>query len=33
LFARLLAPARVERVEHLLAGARRCSYLVKPADH
>jgi predicted ArsR family transcriptional regulator len=33
LFARLLAPARVERVEHLLAGARRCSYLVMPADH
>jgi predicted ArsR family transcriptional regulator len=33
LFARLLAPARVERAEHLLAGSRRCSYLVVPADH
>jgi predicted ArsR family transcriptional regulator len=30
LFARLLAPARVERSEHLLAGSRRCSYLVVP---
>jgi predicted ArsR family transcriptional regulator len=32
LFARLLAPARVERVEHVLAGSRRCSYLVTPLD-
>lgn len=32
LFARLLAPAQVERSEHLLAGARRCSYLVVPAN-
>jgi predicted ArsR family transcriptional regulator len=32
LFARLLAPARVERAEHLLAGSRRCTYLVTPAD-
>ena len=32
LFARLLAPARVERMEHVLAGARRCSYLVIPLD-
>jgi predicted ArsR family transcriptional regulator len=24
----LLAPARVERVEHLLAGARRCAYRI-----
>jgi predicted ArsR family transcriptional regulator len=31
LFARLLAPARVERSEHLLAGCRRCCYLVAPA--
>jgi predicted ArsR family transcriptional regulator len=30
LFARLLAPAQVERTEHLLAGCRRCSYLVVP---
>ena len=30
LFARLLAPARVERVEHALAGSRRCCYLVTP---
>ncbi len=28
LFAMLLAPAHVERVEHLLAGARRCVYRV-----
>jgi predicted ArsR family transcriptional regulator len=28
LFEMLLAPARVERVEHLLAGARRCAYRV-----
>jgi predicted ArsR family transcriptional regulator len=33
LFARLLAPARVERSEHLLAGCRRCCYLVVPARH
>ena len=33
LFARLLAPARVERTEHVLAGSRRCSYLVVPVDH
>lgn len=32
LFAELLAPARVERCEHLLAGCRRCCYLVVPAD-
>ena len=32
LFARLLAPARVERLEHLLAGGRRCCYLVVPAE-
>jgi predicted ArsR family transcriptional regulator len=31
LFARLLAPAHVERSEHLLAGCRRCCYLVVPA--
>jgi predicted ArsR family transcriptional regulator len=31
LFARLLAPAQVERSEHLLAGGRRCCYLVVPA--
>jgi predicted ArsR family transcriptional regulator len=31
LFAALLAPARVERVEHLLAGSRRCAYVVTPA--
>jgi predicted ArsR family transcriptional regulator len=31
LFARLLVPARVERLEHLLAGFRRCAYLVVPA--
>lgn len=33
LFARLLAPARVERSEHLLAGCRRCCYLVVPGGH
>jgi predicted ArsR family transcriptional regulator len=33
LFARLLAPARVERSEHLLAGCRRCCYLVVPVDY
>ena len=32
LFARLLAPAAVRRAEHLLAGARRCCYLVVPAS-
>ena len=32
-FARCLgAAARVERVEHVLAGARRCAYRVSPAD-
>jgi len=30
LFAKLLAPALVERVEHALAGSRRCCYLVTP---
>jgi predicted ArsR family transcriptional regulator len=30
LFARLLAPAQVTRSEHLLAGGRRCAYLVAP---
>jgi predicted ArsR family transcriptional regulator len=33
LFTRLLAPARVERAEHALAGSRRCLYLVAPVDH
>ena len=33
LFARLLAPAQVVRSEHLLAGCRRCCYLVVPAGH
>jgi predicted ArsR family transcriptional regulator len=32
LFQRLLAPARVERLEHVLAGSRRCAYLVTPAE-
>jgi predicted ArsR family transcriptional regulator len=32
LFAALLAPARVERVEHLLAGSRRCAYVVTPVE-
>jgi len=32
LFARLLAPARVERIEHILAGSRRCAYLVTPVE-
>jgi predicted ArsR family transcriptional regulator len=32
LFARLLAPARVERTEHVLAGSRRCAYLVTPIN-
>ena len=31
LFAHLLAPARVERSEHVLAGSRRCAYVVTPA--
>ncbi|MFN3523987.1 MAG: helix-turn-helix transcriptional regulator [Phenylobacterium sp.] len=31
LFRDLLAPARVERTDHLLAGARRCAYRVTPA--
>ncbi len=31
LFERLLAPNRVERSEHALAGARRCAYLIAPA--
>lgn len=30
LFQALLAPARVERCEHILAGARRCAYRVTP---
>ncbi len=30
LFRMLLAPARVERTEHALAGARRCAYQVTP---
>jgi predicted ArsR family transcriptional regulator len=30
LFTRLLAPAQVERTEHLLGGCRRCCYLVTP---
>ena len=30
LFRDLLAPASVERTEHVLAGARRCAYLVRP---
>jgi predicted ArsR family transcriptional regulator len=25
-----LAPARVERIDHILQGARRCAYLVTP---
>lgn len=33
LFTQLLAPAQVKRSEHLLTGARRCCYLVVPADH
>jgi predicted ArsR family transcriptional regulator len=32
LFARLLAPARVERAEHVLAGSRRCAYHVTPVE-
>jgi predicted ArsR family transcriptional regulator len=32
LFQRCLGPGvRVERTEHLLSGARRCAYLVRPA--
>lgn len=30
LFEAMLAPARVERLEHILVGARRCAYLVTP---
>jgi predicted ArsR family transcriptional regulator len=30
LFRALLAPARVERTQHLLDGARRCAYSVRP---
>ncbi|WP_333587282.1 helix-turn-helix transcriptional regulator [Phenylobacterium sp.] len=30
LFQTLLAPARVERIDHVLQGARRCAYLVTP---
>lgn len=30
LFRSMLAPASVERAEHILAGARRCAYLVTP---
>lgn len=30
LFEAMLAPAKVTRVEHILAGARRCAYLVTP---
>lgn len=30
LFETMLAPAKVERVEHILADARRCAYLVTP---
>jgi len=30
LFRKLLAPAQVERTDHLLAGARRCAYRVTP---
>jgi len=31
LFRTLLAPAQVERIDHILQGARRCAYLVTPA--
>jgi predicted ArsR family transcriptional regulator len=31
MFRALLAPARVERIEHILAGARRCAYRVTDA--
>lgn len=30
LFQMMLAPAKVERAEHILSGARRCAYLVSP---
>ena len=30
LFRSLLAPAKVERTEHILAGARRCAYRITP---
>jgi predicted ArsR family transcriptional regulator len=30
MFQALLAPANVERIEHVLAGARRCAYRVEP---
>lgn len=30
LFQMMLSPARVERAEHILTGARRCAYLVSP---
>lgn len=30
LFRAMLAPAQVERAEHILAGARRCAYVVTP---
>jgi predicted ArsR family transcriptional regulator len=32
LFERLLAPAQVRRSKHLLAGSRRCSYVVVPTN-
>ena len=32
LFEAMLAPARVERLEHILVGARRCAYLVTPSQ-
>lgn len=31
LFRMMLAPARVDRTDHILAGARRCAYRVTPA--
>jgi len=31
LFRRMLAPARVERTDHILAGARRCAYRISAA--
>jgi predicted ArsR family transcriptional regulator len=30
IFRDLLAPAKVERIDHILQGARRCAYLVTP---
>ena len=30
LFRRILVGAKVERTEHLLAGARRCAYRIEP---